>query len=153
MFRQCKRHWNKKSNKWWRIKNDAIWFLFFGIALGQLLLRHIDNLNKAFQQSDLSAAQGQALVSMTLTTLQTLRNQDSFDIFWKKIEWFSFKSRFKWAKSPKKKKAPKRFQIGHGKSEFLKSVSNLYRQHYYEALDLIIIASRTDSIKRVYKNL
>ena len=52
---------------------------FFGVALGQLLLGHTDNLSKALQQADLSAAEGQALTSMTLTTLQKLRNQDSFD--------------------------------------------------------------------------
>lgn len=129
---------------------------FFGVMLGQLLLRHTDNLSKALQQVDLSAAEGQALASMTVTTLQKLRNQDSFDLFWNKLNDSASKADVNEPSLPRRRKAPKRFQIGHGEPEFPTSVADLYRQHYYEALDLIIncIKDRFDQPGyKVYKNL
>ena len=128
----------------------------FGVALSQLLLRHTDNLSKALQQADLSAAEGQALASMTVTTLQKLRNQDSFDLFWKKSNDSASKVDVNEPSLPRRRKSPKQFQIGHGEPEFPTSVADLYRQHHYEALDLIIncIKDRFDQPGyRVYKNL
>ena len=58
---------------------------FFGISLGQLILQHSDNLSKTLQEVDMSAAEGQAVTAMTVSTLKSLRNDVSFDVFWKKI--------------------------------------------------------------------
>ena len=130
---------------------------FLGVALGQLFLPHTDNLSKALQQADnLSVAEGQALASMALTTLQKLRNQDSFDLFWKKLNDSASKVHVNEPSLSRRRKAPKRFQIGHGEPDFPTSVADLYRQHYYEALDLIIncIKDRFDQpCYWVYKNL
>ena len=40
----------------------------FGVALGQLILRHSDNLSKTLQSSKLSAAVGQRIALMTVAT-------------------------------------------------------------------------------------
>ncbi len=45
---------------------------FFGVSLGFLILRHTDNLSKTLQRADMSAAEGQEVVSLTLTTLKSL---------------------------------------------------------------------------------
>ena len=58
---------------------------FYGLVLGETLLRHTDNLSRTLQHSHLSASEGQAVAAMTITTLMSLRNEDSFDLFWKKI--------------------------------------------------------------------
>ena len=57
---------------------------FFGVMLGEMLLRHSDNLSKALQASHMSAAEGQAVASMTVKTLQTLRVENMFSLFWDK---------------------------------------------------------------------
>ena len=45
---------------------------FFRITLGELILRHIDNLSRPLQKSTISAAEGQCVADMTVRTLQTI---------------------------------------------------------------------------------
>ena len=54
----------------------------FGAMLGEMLLRQSDNLSRALQASYMSAAQGQSVASMTVTTLHKLREYDQFSLFW-----------------------------------------------------------------------
>ena len=58
---------------------------FFGVALGELILNHSDNLSKTLQSPRISAADGQALAEMTVRTLQTLNSEDTFKIYWIKL--------------------------------------------------------------------
>ena len=41
---------------------------FFGVLLGELILRHSDNLSRALQGSHVSAAEGQKITKMTVKT-------------------------------------------------------------------------------------
>ena len=59
---------------------------YFGIQLGYLLLQHSDNLSKTLQSNTLYAAAGQRIAAMTVNTLQSIRNDECFDMFWQKIE-------------------------------------------------------------------
>ena len=56
----------------------SLFDFFYGLVLGELLLRHSDDLSRALQHSSISAAEGQVIASMTVTTL---RADDSFDPF------------------------------------------------------------------------
>jgi len=58
---------------------------YFGIQLGYLLLQHSDNLSKTLQSITLYAAAGQRIAAMTVNTLQSIRNDGCFDMFWQKI--------------------------------------------------------------------
>ena len=64
---------------------------YFGLVLGEMLLRHSDNLNKTLQHEKMLAAEGQMIASMTNATLASLRNDVSFgkqSLEWlKKIMW------------------------------------------------------------------
>ena len=57
----------------------------FGISLGNLLLRHTDNLSKSLQQKSPSAAGGQRLAKLTLDVLKSLRDEDSFKHFYARV--------------------------------------------------------------------
>ena len=57
----------------------------FGVVLDQLLLRHGDNLSRTLQSPHLSAAEGQKVARMTLQTLQSLRSEENFKLFWAKV--------------------------------------------------------------------
>lgn len=63
----------------------------FGVALGELLLKHSDNLSKTLQHKDLSAAQAQEVASLTIKTLQKMRNDESFQMFWSKVSTMASK--------------------------------------------------------------
>ena len=52
--------------------------LLFGIELGRMVLNMADNLSAALQGSTVSASEGQNLMSMTLTTLESIRSEESF---------------------------------------------------------------------------
>ena len=57
-----------------------------GVSLGELLLRHTDNLSKTLQSPELSAAEWQQIAGMTLTALESLRDDDYLKLFWGKVE-------------------------------------------------------------------
>ena len=59
---------------------------FFGLMLGELILSHADNLSCTLQKTNISTAQGQSVAKLTVITLQKIRNDQSFELFWKKVE-------------------------------------------------------------------
>ena len=58
---------------------------FFGAAIGELLLCHSDNLSQTLQKRTISAAEGQQVARMVINTLQSIRTQDCYDLFWAKV--------------------------------------------------------------------
>ncbi len=59
--------------------------VFFGISLGELLLKHSDNLSKTLQTSSMSAAEGHKIADMTVSTLQLIHSDEKFltlKLFW-----------------------------------------------------------------------
>ena len=53
----------------------------FCCCLGQCLLSHTDNLSRALQRQDISAAEAQALSAQVLTVLSKNRSDDNYDLF------------------------------------------------------------------------
>ena len=58
---------------------------FFGVKLAILLLRHSDDLSKTLQSPKLFASQAQSIAQKTVITLEKLRNDDYFLLFWKEV--------------------------------------------------------------------
>ena len=58
---------------------------FVGLILGEMLLRHTDKLSRTLQHDHVSAAEGQAIATMTTATLASLRNDEHFDLVWEKV--------------------------------------------------------------------
>ena len=50
--------------------------------LGELVLKHTDNLSRTLQHASMSAAEGQQVTAMTVATLNSMRSGDQFDLFW-----------------------------------------------------------------------
>lgn len=81
--------------------------LLFGISLGNLLLLcHTDNLSKTLQQKSLSAAEGQRVAKLTLDVLQSLRNEDHFNIFYADVLLDQVHFQVDAPTPPRKRKAP-----------------------------------------------
>ena len=128
----------------------------FGISLGNLLLRHTDNLSKSLQQKSLSAAGGQRLAKLTLDVLTSLRDEDSFKNFYARVLQDQDRLDVNAPSVPRKRKAPQRLQIGRTDGDFHSTPEDHYRQIYYEALDFVVqaISGRFDQPGyRVYQNL
>ncbi len=57
----------------------------FGISLGALLLCHSDNLSKNLQHEFMSAADGQQIAKHILDVHLSLRSEENFKLFYKRI--------------------------------------------------------------------
>ena len=118
----------------------------FGVELGELILRHTDNLSRTLQHKELSASESQEVARLTVRTLGTMRNESSFDLFWKKLEMDRTRFEVDEPVLPRKRKCPERFEVGTAGGVHPASPKIHFLQQYYEALDLIIncIKSRFD---------
>lgn len=54
---------------------------FFGVCLGELILRHTDMLNQTLQKKGMSAAEGQEIARMTISCLDSIRSDALFTAF------------------------------------------------------------------------
>ena len=129
---------------------------FFGVSLGELLLKHSDNLSKTLQASSMSAAEGQKVADMTISTLQSIRSDENFQLFWSLINKKASSLDIDEPVLPRQRKRPRRYEDGSSEGDFPESVESLYRHTYYEALDLIVsgIKARFDqSGYKLYSNL
>ena len=129
---------------------------FFGVSLGELLLKHSDNLSKTLQASNMSAAEGQKVADMTIRTLQSICSDVNFQLFWSLINQKASSLDIDEPVLPRQRKRPRRYEDGASEGDFPESVESLYRHTYYEALDLIVsgIKARFDQPGyKLYSNL
>ena len=106
---------------------------FFGLMLRELILNHTDNLSRTLQKTNISAAQGQSVVKLTVNTLQKIRNNQNFELFWKKVKF----ARYFRPSITSQRKVPRRFDHGTADPEYPSSPFDHYKIIHFESLDLI----------------
>ena len=84
----------------------------------------------------MSAAEGQDVTAMTVSTLKSLRNDASFDLFWQKITSSAEHLDIDKPALPRRRKAPRHIDDGSAPT-FHTTVEEHYRVIYFEALDHI----------------
>ncbi len=57
--------------------------------LSEMILRYTDNLSRTLQKKTCLAVEGQQIARLVVDTLLTVRNDESFDLFWQKLKSFS----------------------------------------------------------------
>ena len=129
---------------------------YFGASLAHLLLRHTNNLSRTLQHKDISAAAGQQVAKAVVTTLQSLRNDSRFTLFWELVKTQSQKLTIAAPSLPRQRKRPIHYEDGNAAAEFASTPEDHYRRIYYEAPDQII-ESITDRFDQpgygLYSNL
>ena len=106
----------------------------FGKMLREMILRHTDNLSSTLQNKNLLASESQQIARMTLDTLQTLRTDASFDLFWIKVSNLADTQSIPEAQLSQQRKQPR--TIATRSSGHSHATPYLhYRQQYHEALD------------------
>ena len=128
---------------------------FFGVSLGELVLKHSDNLSKTLQSTAMSAAEGQKIAAMTVGTLQSIRSDDKFELFWEVVSKSATGLDVEEPKLPIHRKRPRRYDRGSSDGDIPHTVQDHYRRIYFEALDLVIsgIKSHFDQPGFFYSNL
>ena len=116
-----------------------------------MLLNHSDKFRKTIQNPCLSAAEGQTVANMTKSTLDTLRAKDKFKLFWEKVRRMAPDVNVNDSQLPRKRKTPARYENRNAPTEYHSTPEGYYRQIYYGALDLIILASESRFDRPGYK--
>ena len=111
---------------------------FFGITILHTLLRHTDNLSKTLQNAQMSAAEGQQLAKMTIATLQSLREEEAFDMFWERAITESSELDIGEPSLPRKRKPPQHSIVGTSETPLPLTAKSHYKAIYYESLDTVM---------------
>ena len=74
---------------------------------------------------------------MVVDTLQSLRNDASFELFWSKVTSITEPLDIE-PLLPRQRKVPRRYESGTDAAHFHQSPEDMYRQHYIEAIDLAV---------------
>lgn len=128
----------------------------FGVVLGRMILGHTDNLSKSLQVKTLSAAEGQKQAKLTTQTLQSIRSDEMYELFWLKVTKLAEDLDADPPILPRRRKRPKKYDQGSAEPEYPESPKASFRASYFEALDLAInsIVQRFDQPGfEVYRNL
>jgi len=111
----------------------------WGVSLGELILRNTDNLSRTLQKTNIiSAVDGQKVAGLTVKTLQSLRTESNFQLFWEKTVKEADRLKVNKPILPQRRKTPRRFETGRGDSySFPTTPEHHYKCIYFEAIDLI----------------
>lgn len=110
----------------------------FGIALGEVVLRHTDMLNQTLQKKTMSAAEGQEVARMTISTLESIRDDTSFVAFWQKLNGLVDGCDIGEPTLPRKRRVPSKLEDGLASPVFPSSIEDHFRRIYFEAIDNVI---------------
>ena len=125
----------------------------FGLVLAESLLRHTDNLSKTLQAPYLTASEGQQVADLTCRTLGRVRNTEAFNLFWEKVQVLQREYGVDEASLPRRRKAPRRFDVGFGEGFYPTTGKELYSQHYFQCVDFIVSAIKDRFDQPGYKTL
>ncbi len=103
---------------------------YFSIVLSEMIFRHTDKLSPTLQQPNFSTVEGNAVAMLTVKTLQSLRTEENFELFWKKI---IIKCQELEVSEPQldRKRIPKRFDHGSAQAEYPVSAKSEYRRIFF----------------------
>ena len=62
--------------------------LLFGLHLSMKIIKITDNLSRTLQTRSISASEGQSVAELSVKTLQLMRNDESFDAFFRLVNCF-----------------------------------------------------------------
>ena len=74
---------------------------------------------------------------MTQATFRSMRNDESFDLFWYYVEISRTLVDVSLPTLPRRRKVPRWFEVGESEGEYPTEVNDHYRRIYFEAIDLI----------------
>ena len=111
---------------------------FCGVYLGEMLLKHSDNLSCTIQTLHMSAAECQLVAALTTKTLTKVLTEEAFSLFWERCRKDATELKINEPVLPRKRQCPIRYFLGEGPSKFLDNVKHYYRQIYFESIDPVV---------------
>ena len=97
------------------------------------------NLSKTLQHTYISAREGKKITELTVKTLQKVRSDDSFDMFWNTVTKRSEELKVNDPCLSRKRQRPARYLLGNAGAEFpADTPQDYYRHLYFQAIDTVI---------------
>ena len=109
----------------------------FGVMLGAMTLKHIDNLSKTMQYKDLSATEAQEITRLTITTLQSIQSDSAFSQFWDLVQQTASEHDVEDPILLRRRNVPTNLEVGTSPPVYPHSPKDHYKQIYFEALDML----------------
>ena len=82
---------------------------YFGLLLGDTVMRQLDNFSAALQHTELSAAGAHDMMEKTVKTLDSVVAEEQYNLFWKKVVHRASKIGVGEPALPRKRNKPVRF--------------------------------------------
>ena len=109
------------------------------VSLGALVWKHSDNLSKPLQHTCISVSEGKEIAGITVKTLQKVRSDASFDMFWNTVTKRAKELKVNDPCLPHKRQCPARYLLGNAATEFpADTPQDYYRHLYFQAIDTVI---------------
>ena len=99
----------------------------------------------------MSAAEGQEIAVTTVKTLEGIRTDECFDLFWLKVNGFVSAHEIADPKLPRRRKQPRRLDDGLSSGDFHESPKQYYKQQYFKRLTLSLTVFPIALISQVIK--
>ena len=129
---------------------------YFGLKLAYKILEITDNLARALQKKDLTAAEGYHMAMSTVSTLEVLKTDENFESFWHEVntDRLNFNTHednleeyyIEEPVLPRQRFRPAKVADVLSPIENFSTVEEKYKSHYMQAFE-IIITSLTDRFK------
>lgn len=84
----------------------------FGLSLGEHILKHTDNFSHTIQNLFLTAFEAQDLAKRTIQTLQRIRTDEAYNLFWERMLLLKREKGVSDPVFPYKKRSPACLQVG-----------------------------------------
>ena len=81
---------------------------YFGVTIMQKILGNSDNLPRSIQSPDLTATDAKYLANCAVETLEKIRNDRDFDLFWNNLNEKADSLDLREPKQPRKRKVPQK---------------------------------------------
>lgn len=94
----------------------------------------------------MAAAEAQSITEMAIKTLEGMRSDEAYDLFFKAVECVRKSTDTEERNLPQKRRAPRHFEIGDSEGYHSITVEQHYCTMYFEALDYAVsgIKERVD---------
>ena len=88
---------------------------------------------------------------MLVTTLESVRSENEFNLFWNNVKQFAEKHKIDEPHLPRRKKIPNRYMIGKAACEHPENVEEVYRRQYDAALDSVTTCIKKRFVQKDYE--
>ena len=86
----------------------------------------------------MTAIDAQVISRACVTTLQSLRSEDEFNLFWAKVKQFATAHNIYAPSLPRRRNAPIKHMLGKAPGEHPEEAEDDYRRKYYAVLDTVV---------------